>query len=223
MSAKTLNVEQRDAVGSSAMQRLRKKGYIPGVVYSEGKPAQPLAVEALHFQKTITGSGSTQLYKFKSKATTLDGLSILIKAMQFEPVKSQVLHIDFFSVSEGHKITVTVPIELTGDAPGVKQGDLILNQATHELEVECLPNIIPDKIQVDLSNLEEGHSIHAADVALPEGVILKSDPSLTIVSTITKKAEEVIAPPVAAVPAAAGAAATPGKEEGKTTTPTSTS
>src|SRR5262249_34105776 len=132
------------------------------------------------------------------------------KSVQMEPVKEKVLHVDFLSVHEGHRITVTVPIELTGEAEAVKLGLMILNQTLYEAELECLPTEIPDSLVVDISNLTPGHTIHAREIPLPENARLKSDADLTVVTLLERSEEEVAPAPVAAEAAAAEGAAAAG-------------
>ena len=211
----TLNVETREKTGKLENKRLRNDGAIPAVVYSEGKVGKLLQVNSLHFEVTAKNTRSTQLFKFKSGTKDLDGITTLIKSMQMEPVKERVTHIDFLELTEGHRITIEVGIELVGESPPVKSGDSILNHLTHEIEIECLPTQIPESIKVDISALVEGSSIHAGDLVLPEGIELISDRELTIVSVIAKR-EEVEAPKaeeavVADAAAAAAAPAAPGK------------
>lgn len=203
----TLQVEPRADVGKIANKGLRKSGFIPAVVYAEGQPSKQLAINLLHFQNAARNTRSTQLFKFESKEAALNGLTTLIKAMQLEPIKDRVVHIDFLAVTEGHRITVTVGLELVGECPAVKLGEAILNQTAHELEVECLPTEIPASLKVDISQLQAGYSIHAGDIPLPPNVALASDPEMTIVGAITKREEA--AEQSAEAGAAAAATSTP--------------
>ncbi len=203
----TLDVDTREATGKTANKQLRKGGTIPAIVYGEGKAGKMLQIDSLHFQVAAKNTRSTQVFRFKSGTKELDGINTLIKSMQMEPVKSRVTHIDFLELTEGHRISVSVGVELIGECPVVKAGDAILNHLTHEVEIECLPTEIPDSIKVDISGLTEGHSIHASDLALPSGAELLSDPELTIVTAIAKREEEEAKPAEAAAVAAPAAAA----------------
>ncbi len=196
MEAIHIEVEARTKCGTASNRRLRSGGFIPAVVYTEGEQAKSLQVEAQQYRRIVLGKGATQLFTFKSKTKELDGLLTLIKETQIDPVKNAVLHVDFYAVTEGHRLTLTVPIVLTGECMPVKLGDAILNHQMHELEIECLPTDIPTAITVDISQLTLGHSIHARDVTLPPNVELKTDPDMTVVSAIHKKdeVEEAAAP-----------------------------
>ncbi len=207
MELKDLEIEPRTELGRLAVGRLRRTGFVPGVIYSTGLPATSIVVKELQFSRVVTGSVSTQLFRLKSANSELDGQMALVKSIQREPKKDLVLHVDFLAVSEGHRITVTVPLELFGEVAAVKLGEMILNQTLYELELECLPTEIPAQIRFDVSSLREGVSFHVKDLTLPEGVTLKSDPSLTVVTLAQKSEEEVAAKTAEAAPVAADAAA----------------
>lgn len=204
-----LTVESRTESGSVMVNRLRRSGYIPAVVYSGGSEAQSIMVEAHSFVLLGKRHAHTQLFKFKSSNAALDGKLALVKDVQTEPLKDKVLHVDFMGVEEGHRITVEVPLELVGECAAVKEGRVLLNQTTYELELDCLPGEIPTAVKVDISSLHEGITIHASDLQLPEGVVLKSSPTLAIVSTVSPKAEEA----AAAAPAEGAAAPAAEKKE----------
>ena len=215
MAQVTLNVEERAVSGTAKVRALRKEGFVPGVVYSEGQPGIQISISNYDFGRHVSGASHTQLFKFKSSSKGLDGVIALLKDLQTEPVRQVPLHVDFYSVHEGHKITVTVPLELTGMSPAVKTGAVILNQLLYEIEVECLPTEIPDSLQLDISTLDEGVSFHVSDIALPGSAKLKSDPEQTVVSAISRAELEdapAAAPAAEAAPAdaAAAGAAAPG-------------
>ncbi len=210
MAQLTLNVEERTVRGTAKVKALRKQGFVPGVVYSEGQPGQPISISAYDFGRYVQSASHTQLFKFKSPAKGLDGQIALLKELQTEPVRQVPLHVDFYAVHEGHKISVTVPLDLIGTSPAVKTGAVILNQQIYEIEVECLPTEIPDSLQLDISTLDEGVSFHVSDIKLPAGVKLKADPEQAVVSAISRSELEDAPAPVAAaeaVPADAAAAA----------------
>lgn len=220
METKVLQVVDREGDGSKAARRLRKSGKIPAVMYSSGDAATSLSLENRDFYLSTRGCKPTQLYKFQSGNSTLDGTLVLIKEVQVEPVRGEVLHVDFVALHEGHSIVLTVGLELVGESPAVKENRAIINQVAYEIEIECVPSKIPASVSVDVSSLDEGESLHAGDVALPEGVKLRSLPTMTVVSALSKKEMEAAAvaaeaaaaaqtPTAAAAPAAATAAAAP--------------
>ena len=187
---KFINVDERTELGTSAGKRLRQSGKLPAVVYAEGKEAKHISLNAHEFQLVVRGSKPTQIYKFKSANSKLDGVMTLVKSVQMEPVKGLVQHIDFISISAGHRVAVTVPIELYGESLAIKENRAFLNQSVYEVEVECLPNEIPNALKLDITPLKEGGTLHASEVELPAGVKLRSLPALTLISAISKKAME---------------------------------
>jgi len=211
VETKSLNVEERGEIGTGSVRRLRKEGLIPAVIYSDGKEARHVKLNAHEYQLAVRGCKQTQIFKLASKKTELDGKLALIRAVQMEPVKGSVLHVDFIGIEAGHRVTVTVSVELTGESAAIKENRAFLNQTEYEIEVECLPDAIPSVLKLDITELKEGGSLHASEVHLPEGVRLKSTPSLTIVSAISKKAmeaEEAAMEAAAAALQAGGAGAT---------------
>ncbi len=157
------------------------------------------------YKKQISGRSTGQLYKFKSESKGLNGQLALIKDIQVEPIHDLVLHMDFLLVDEKKPIRVQVALEVVGECPAVKLGEALLNLSVHELEIMTLPTKIPSRLTVDVSGLTIGHSIHAGEVVLPEGAKLMTDPDLSVVSAMIKKAEEEL--PTAVVPEADAAAA----------------
>ncbi|MCC6953526.1 MAG: 50S ribosomal protein L25 [Deltaproteobacteria bacterium] len=209
MDAITLNLEERNVKGGSAADRLRREGFIPAVVYGRKTENKLAKISDREFNKSRAGRGISQLYRFKSESKDLDGQLALIKDSQYEPLKGRTTHIDFLAISEDQSIALEVPISIVGESPSVKAGDAILNQSVHEIRIECIPSKIPGSIIVDISALMLGQSIHAGGLTLPDGVKLKSDEELNIVSVVHKKEEEIGGQAAAAATAAEGAAAAP--------------
>lgn len=204
-----LNVEARDLVGSTAIGRLRKDGKIPGVMYSEGAKAQNVIVNELDFRKKTAGLSHSHLYLLRSNDKNIDGKRALIKDIQIEAMKQRVLHFDLYEIHEGHRIIVTIPVELIGESPAVKAKVGIVAQSLYEVEVECQPTEIPERLELDISSLEVGHSLFAGDIKLPEGAKLKTDKTQNIVSVVIPKEEAAsVAAPVATATAAAPVAET---------------
>ncbi len=160
----------RDAKGTGASRRLRRDGMVPGVVYGGDKPAvnislphKPLALEFRH-----------EAFHASVLSLDLDGKkeNVLLRDYQLHPVRNTLLHIDFQRVSASEKIHVKVPFHFVNAdvAPGVKLGGGIVAHIATEADVSCLPKDLPEFIEVDLSKLEMGHSIHLSQIALPKGV-----------------------------------------------------
>ncbi len=195
MNYRELSVELRQDLGSGAVQRLRKAGYVPAVVYADGNEAKAISVSTQEFMLLGRRSVPTQLFKFKSSDSSLDGQIALVKEVQTEPLKGALLHLDFLAISEGHRINVEIPLKLIGEVAAVKEGRAMVNQSAYEIEVECLPSEIPEQIIVEIGHMREGQSIHAAQLTLPPGAVLRSNPELTVVSIVVAKKEETAAAP----------------------------
>jgi large subunit ribosomal protein L25 len=178
----------RDKVGKGAARALRRAESIPAVVY-RGGDSQPITLnrkEMLQFMKKTAGEQAIVNLKIAGGEDKL----ALMKDYQTDPVKNRLLHVDFQEVSLTQKIVVTVPIATVGEAIGVKRDKGILQMVLREMEIESLPDSIPSHIDIDISALEIGHSLHVSDVAPPEGVEILSDPSEVIALVVAPVVEE---------------------------------
>ena len=195
--------ESRTDTGKNVNRRLRTRGLIPGVLYGAKKEAVPVAVSP----KEITS-----ILRSKTGENTLFDLEIggsrrkvILKEFQVEPIKGSLLHADFYEVALDKPIEVKVHIEVTGVPVGVKVEGGLLDFVTRELEIECLPSDIPEKITVDVSELGMNQSIRVSDLKVPEKVKMLSEPDLVVVHVVPPRAEEEVA--AAAAPAEGEAAA----------------
>jgi large subunit ribosomal protein L25 len=165
-----INARKRDGQGTGASRRLRRAGRVPGIVYGGNKDAQ--AVDLDH--KELYFSLKNEAFHSSILSLNVDGAkeSVLLKDYQMHPYKPLVMHVDFQRVDSTHKIHVKVPLHfLNADiAPGVKLGGGVVNHLMTEVEVVCLPGSLPEFIEVDLSGLEAGHTVHLSDLKLPAGV-----------------------------------------------------
>ncbi len=214
----TIEISERPALGKGSANRCRREGFIPAVAYH--KADKPLSVQVPFKEFTALASKArrSQVFTFKSSSPLLNGKAAIVKEIQQDYLKGRVTHVDFQTLKDDEEITVDVPVKLVGEAPGVKVQQGILTFVTHEVTVRCLPKNIPSAINVDISSLGLGQSIHAEQLILGAGVTLSDDPTETIVSVVipraveeeTKTAAEAAAPAAGAAPAAA-AAKTPAK------------
>ncbi len=193
-----LEVVKREKAGKEAAKKLRQNGFIPGVVYGAGEKPTPVQIPTNAFVKfRRSGHGENALITLNIKNGKTASEKVLIRDIQKDPVKDNVIHIDFQHVSLTKKITVKIPIHLIGTPTGVKDQSGILQQVLRELEITCLPTDIPEKVDVDVTSLKIGDSIHVRDLSLP-GVDILSDLAQTITSVIPPMKEEEVAKPVAA-------------------------
>ena len=187
-----VNANKRTVQGTGASRRLRHAGRVPGIVYGGGSDAQPIEIDHLHLALQVRHEA------FHSSIISLDvdgeKQSVLLKDMQVHPYKQQIMHVDFQRIDATHKVHMKVPLHfLNGDiAPGVKLQGGVVSHVMNEVEVVCLPGQLPEYIEVDLSNLASGHSIHLSHLKLPEGLDLPAlhrgeDP--TVATILGAKAE----------------------------------
>ncbi|KAA3653281.1 MAG: 50S ribosomal protein L25 [Calditrichaeota bacterium] len=189
MSDANLTVAVRKESGKKVAKGLRKAGEIPAVYYSQGKENIPVSVDKKNFFVAYK-SDSQLIYLIIKKGKKLP---TIIREVQWDPVTEEPLHIDFMGVRMDEKVSSTVPIQLIGEAVGVKDQGGILQFALRHVDVECLPMDIPDSIEVDVSNLNLHDSLHVSDIAFDKGEIV-SDPQSVIASvaapTVSVEAED---------------------------------
>lgn len=208
----TLNVEKRDAIGKGAARSLRREDVIPAVLYRGGS-ALSIKVGKKELAKFINTTAGEQVIldlQFKDGEKKL----ALMKDYQVDPVRRELLHTDFYEVSLTEKIKVTVHILTTGEPIGVKRDGGLLQIPLREIEIECLPDMIPGHVSVNVSKLEIGKAIHVSDLTLGEGIEVITDKHEVIAAVIAPKVEEVAAPAVAAETAEPEVVKKGKKEEG---------
>ena len=199
MGDHALSVEVREQTGKGMGRRLRAAGRIPAILYGRSCESVPLSLDPRLLEKLLATSDAglnTLIDLAVAGRSDLAGKVVLVKELQRHPVRGSLLHADFYEVDLTKTIEVSVRIHVVGTAAGVALDGGILDQALRELEIECLPRAIPDQIDMDVSALMIGESIHVRELVLPEGVKLLSDPDLSVVSVVAPAAE--IVPEVAA-------------------------
>ena len=180
----TLPAQKRTTSGTAAARRSRRNGVIPGVVYGAAQDEYPVQVDAKLFGELLRSSASENiLVDLQIEGAKEARKLALIQDVQHHPINGQILHIDFNAVSEDTEIHAYVPLELSGDAPGVKAGG-VLEQQHHELEVHCLPANLPPSLSADISELEMGGVLHVGDIKYPDGVsaTLEDDVIVVLIS-----------------------------------------
>ena len=177
-------VEARETTGKGANRRLRQQGLVPGIVYGKGKTALPIAFDVAKFERLLaTSHGGVNTIIDLAGAGSVKGKTVIAKELQREAVRGRIIHVDFYEVDLTTKIDVEVPIHLVGTPVGVVNGG-VLDQQLRELELMCLPNAIPDSIEVDVSGLDLGSNLHVRDLVVPAGVDVKSDAELTVATVL---------------------------------------
>lgn len=172
-----LHVNTREEKGKELNKKLRSEGLVPAVVYKKGSETVSLKIDRKNLLKVLhTEAGENVIIKLFIDGVKKGGERIVvIKELQRNPVKDSLVHIDFNEISLTEALKVKVPLVLKGEAVGVKQEGGVLQQNVWEVEVECLPTNIPEKIEVDVSGLKLGDSLALKDVNPPEGVKILDD------------------------------------------------
>lgn len=204
-----VNATERGPQGRGASRRLRHAGKVPGVLYGGDKPAQNIEVEHQEISLKLKQEA------FHASILTLnlgsEKQQVLLRDVQMHPWRAEVMHVDFQRVAKDRKIHMKVPLHFINAeiSPGVKTGGGTVNHVLSELDISCLPDDLPEFIEVDLANLQMGHSMHLSELTLPAGVEsvqLRSGDDAVVATIVVPRAEvEPEAEVVAAEGAVAGA------------------
>lgn len=180
--AEQLEVQRRDAIGKRRCRRLRKSGVIPAVLYGHGEQVINLGVPAERLDALIRHG--TKLVDLRGAVNE----SAFLRELQWDCYGQEVLHVDFTRISAHERVEVTVPVEIRGEAPGVKEGGVV-EHLIHEVELECVASDIPEKLVVSINNLKLDDTITLADVELPRGAKLLGDAEAPVVQCHLPAAE----------------------------------
>ncbi|MBI2544638.1 MAG: 50S ribosomal protein L25, partial [Candidatus Rokubacteria bacterium] len=202
MEFRELTIKKREGTGKEVAKRLRRQGLVPAVLYGAGAP-QALIVDYRDVVRVIQGrESSTTLLNLKFEDGGGSARTAIIRDMQFDPVSEKVIHVDLQEVRMDKAITVGVPVFAMGEAEGVKEQGGILETILREVQVSCLPGLIPERITVDVAALVIGDVLTVANLTPPEGVRILNDPGQAVVTVSPPMAEEVAAPAAAVAEAA---------------------
>lgn len=186
-----IKAENRIEIGKSSSRRLRKSGYLPGIVYGNGESKKikinhNLMLRCLEDNSFYSNILTLEIESSKEK--------VYLKSLSRHPSKKQILHADFQRVDENAELSIKVPVKLINEdtCVGVRMGGGVVSRLLNEIEVLCLPKNLPSSIDIDIANLETGQSVHIGDLSLPEGVRLASlakggDTSISVVRVSTPK------------------------------------
>ena len=205
----------RKAQGTGASRRLRRADKLPGIVYGGNQPAAPIELE----HNPIFFALRKEKFHASILTMELDGVEqlVVLRAFQMHPYKPQVMHIDFQRIMPDQEVTMRVPLHFSGDeiSPAAKVSKCIISHTVSYVEVACLPRDLPEFIEVDLSKMEDGMTLHSTELVVPAGVRVVTD---SVVASVITPVEEVVTAPAAdaAAPAAdAAAAAAPAADAAK--------
>jgi len=215
MSKVVLQAKNREKAGSAESRRIRKAGRIPAVIYGRSGKAVSIDLDSSEFIKSTKGISESTIVKVDvshSAGAQDKSYDAFVKATQRNIIDGKILHIDFYEVESGVALRAKVSLILQGNPIGVREGGM-LEAPAHEIEIECLPKDLPERIEIDISGLKANQSLHVRDIPLAEGVRLLSNPDQVVALVKFAKAEAAAA--VAATDAAAtapAAAAAPDKK-----------
>ncbi len=203
MEMQELVIHHREGTGKKVAKRLRRAGVVPAVLYGS-VASEAISVDPRAVLRIIHGhEGSTQLVSLKPPEGASAQRMAVIRDLQFDPVTEQLLHVDLQEVAADRPITVVVAIHTVGDAAGVREQKGILSLILHEIEVSCLPSLIPDGVDADVSALMIGDVLTVRNLQVPEGVRVVNDPDQAVAIISPPMAEET---PAAVAPTAVVAA-----------------
>jgi len=186
MTTTAISAELRTERGKGAARQLRMQGRIPAVVYGRGREPTSLSISLTEFERNMIGSSSATIVDLSVDGKTFQ---TLVREVQKHPFRPGVLHVDFLEIQKGVKVTVSVPIHLEGVPEGVRTAGGVLDQSLREIEIEVLPKDIPSSIDLDVTELVVGQSLHVSDLEIAHATIL-SDERSTVCSVVPPRVEE---------------------------------
>ena len=186
MASASLGAEARNDTGKGVARKLRAAGRVPGIVYGHAREPQALSLNTRELEKLLShiAAGSTVVELTLAGATT----KTLIREIQRHPFKRQILHVDFQELVAGEKVLVDLPLVFVGVPEGVRLSGALLEQILHTIQVRVDPANSPSHIDVDVTHLAMGHSLHVRDLTLPEGLEVLTDEDATICAVIAPRA-----------------------------------
>lgn len=185
-----IKAEKRTVFGKNASRRLRREGKIPVILYGASVESVPLIVEKTDIFKIIRSeSGENTIFKVAIDSGTQN---VMIKEIQADPVTDEILHTDLIQIAMDKAVQVSIPIIFQGEAIGVKTEGGFVDVITRELEVECLPQDIPENVVLDISELHLNQSLKVKDIMIPESVEMLSDPDTVVVHIAVPHEEEEV-------------------------------
>ena len=217
MAMMELTAVRRHGSGKEGARKLLSRGKVPGIMYGKGLATRSIEFDRRDLEKFLSvARRGTVIVRMnvQDEAEAKESYAVL-KDIQTNPRTDRVIHVDFYEVAFGKKFRIEVPIRIKGKAAGIEQGGIV-EQVTRSLEVECLPANVPEFLEMDVTPLEIGDSLHLKDVKFPEGVQpVEKDMTTTIVSVHAPRVEEVVsAAPVEEAAAVEGASvAEPAEKE----------
>ena len=183
MSELHIKAKVRDTVGKAFAGRLRREGQVPCVLYGIEKDSIKLSVSRREFEKLVSETRSVFVVDYESHKQR-----VIVKDIQYHPVQGDIIHVDLQRVKAGQEISVSLPLKFVGSAPGVKLGGLF-QELRADLDISCLPKYMPDELEVNISELNIGDTIHVSDLSF-EHLTIKTDSHLSVCTVAAPKMVE---------------------------------
>ena len=188
METVTLEANERKDTSKAARNKVRREGRVPGVFYS--RHSDPISVDVLEKKiHPMVFTSKTQLISLKIEGQ--EELECIIKDIQFDPVTEEIVHFDLLGLTRGEVIQLEIPVQLLGNSVGVKEGG-VLQHLLHKLDVECLPKHIPERIEVDISELAIGDSVYVSDISIENLNLLNPTDAIIVTVSHQKVVEEEV-------------------------------
>lgn len=190
METVLVQAQMRNEQTKGFNSRVRREGFVPGVLYGKEVENTSVLVPEKEIEKIIAKSGENAFARISlHKDNGHQEYNVILKEVQRHPFKGTLVHLDFYQVSMSEKLNTVVPVSLVGESIGAAEGGIV-QQQLREISVRCLPGDIPGSIEVDITNLQIGDSITAADVQISDKVEIVEDPNTVVVSVSAPRAEE---------------------------------
>lgn len=195
----TLEAAKRAGTGKGAARALRREGKVPGVIYGHNREPEAVVVDAIALGRTLQGANTSSVLD-----VVVDGgapVKALVREIQRDPVRpSTIIHVDLYEVQADETVVVDIPVHIVGVPDGVRNFGGVLDLVLHSLEIEVLPGDIPERFELDVTELGLGESLHVRDVSIPNATVL-NDPELAVCSVVAPRVEEVATTVVEETPA----------------------
>jgi large subunit ribosomal protein L25 len=188
MESPVLRVWRRDRAGKGVARKIRAKGLIPAIFYGGGENIA-LSLQPQELLK-ILSAGENTIFQLELDGDTGEDRKAIVRNLQRDPIKDVVLHADLYKISMDIELTVSVPIVIEGESQVVSDAGGIINQLLHEIQIQCLPSLIPHELTIDVSHLGLGDVLHVQDIQVPAGIRLLAEATEVVVSVSVPLPEE---------------------------------
>jgi large subunit ribosomal protein L25 len=188
MESPVLRVWRRDRAGKGVARKIRAKGLIPAIFYGGGENIA-LSLQPQELLK-ILSAGENTIFQLELDGDTGEDRKAIVRNLQRDPIKDVVLHADLYKISMDIELTVSVPIVIEGESQVISDAGGIINQLLHEIQIQCLPSLIPHELTIDVSHLGLGDVLHVQDIQVPAGIRLLAEATEVVVSVSVPLPEE---------------------------------